>query len=207
MSSFWGPLQSDLELFLHNREIQIPHLIKIAIAHYQFETIHPFLDGNGRMGRLLITLYLVSQGILDAPLFYLSAFFDKNKSLYYDNLTFVRTKNDLAQWVKFFLVGVLQTAEKGVETLDKIVKLKKAIEEKEIPLMGRRAKQGLTLLHQLFRQPVITTQDAEKMTDLSRKAANDLVNLFVEKKILIEKTGYQRNRIFIFDEYLRLFDD
>ena len=159
------------------------------------------------MGRLLITLYLVSQGILDAPLLYLSAFLDKNKSFYYDNLTFVRTKNDLAQWVKFFLVGVLQTAEKGVETLDKIVKLKKAIEEKEIPLMGRRAKQGLTLLHQLFRQPVITTQDAEKMTDLSRKAANDLVNLFVEKKILIEKTGYQRNRIFIFDEYLRLFDD
>lgn len=200
-------LLSDLELFLHNREIQIPHLIKIAIAHYQFETIHPFLDGNGRMGRLLITLYLVSQGILDAPLLYLSAFFDKNKSLYYDNLTFVRTKNDLAQWVKFFLVGVIQTTEKGVETLDKIVKLKKAIEEKEIPLMGRRAKQGLTLFHQLFRQPVITTQDAEKMTGLSRKAANDLVNLFVEKKILLEKTGYQRNRIFIFDEYLRLFDD
>ncbi|MBC8336759.1 MAG: Fic family protein [Anaerolineales bacterium] len=200
-------LLSDLELFLHNREIQIPHLVKIAIAHYQFETIHPFLDGNGRIGRLLITLYLVSQGILDVPLLYLSAFFDKNKTLYYDNLTFVRTKNDLAQWIKFFLVGVIQTAEKGVDTLDKIVKLKKAIEEEEIPLMGRRAKQGLVLLHQLFRQPVITTQDAEKMTGLSRKAANDLVNLFVEKKILLEKTGYQRNRVFLFDEYLRLFDD
>lgn len=198
-------LLSDLELFLHNAEIQIPHLIKIAIAHYQFETIHPFLDGNGRIGRLLITLYLVSQGILDAPLLYLSDFFEKNKTLYYDNLTFVRTKNDLGQWIKFFLVGVIQTAEKGVGTLDKIIKLKKTIEEEHILLMGRRAKQGMILFHQLFSQPILTSKEVETMTGLSRKAANDLVAAFVENGILKENTGYQRNRVFIFDEYMRLF--
>jgi Fic family protein len=198
-------LLSDLELFLHNTEIQMPHLIKIALAHYQFETIHPFLDGNGRIGRLLITLYLVSQDILDAPLLYLSDFFDKNKSLYYDNLTFVRTKNDLGQWIKFFLVGVIQTAETGVDTLDKIIKLKKAIEEERILLMGRRAKQGMILFHQLFSQPVLAIKEVETITGLSRKAANDLVAAFVEKSILKENTGYQRNRVFIFDEYMRLF--
>ena len=198
-------LLSDLELFLHNTEIQIPHLIKIALAHYQFETIHPFLDGNGRIGRLLITLYLVSQGILDAPLLYLSDFFEKNKTLYYDNLTFVRTKNDLGQWIKFFLVGVIQTAEKGVDTLDKIVSLKKSIEEESILLMGRRTKQGMVLFHQLFSQPVLTSKEVESMTGLSRKAANDLIKVFIEKNILKETTGYQRNRVFIFDEYMKLF--
>ena len=198
-------LLSDLELFLHNTEIQIPHLIKIALAHYQFETIHPFLDGNGRIGRLLITLYLVSQGILDAPLLYLSDFFEKNKTLYYDNLTFVRTKNDLGQWIKFFLVGVIQTAENGVDTLDKIVSLKKSIEEESILLMGRRTKQGMVLFHQLFSQPVLTSKEVESMTGLSRKAANDLIKVFIEKNILKETTGYQRNRVFIFDEYMKLF--
>jgi len=198
-------LLSDLEFFLNNKDIKIPHLVRIAIGHYQFETIHPFLDGNGRIGRLLITLYLVASGILEKPLLYLSDFFEKNKTLYYDNLTFVRTKDDLAQWLKFFLTGVIVTAENSVETLRKIIELKAHIEKEQIMSMGKRSKQALVLFHHLFKKPVITVSDAQKMTELSPKAANELVRIFVELKILRETTGYQRNRVFVFDEYMRMF--
>ena len=198
-------IMSDLEFFLHNSEIKVPHLIKIAIAHYQFETIHPFLDGNGRIGRLLITLYLVSSGILDKPLLYLSDFFERNKTLYYDNLTFVRSKNDLGQWIKFFLTGVIQTAEIAIATLKKIVDLKETIEKERILFMGKRSKQGIEFLHLLFNKPIVTIKDVQSMTGLSAKASNDLVKAFVDQKILIETTGYQRNRVFIFDEYVGMF--
>jgi len=198
-------LLADLELFLHNTEIKIPHLIRIAIAHYQFETIHPFLDGNGRIGRLLITLYLVSTGVLEKPLLYLSEFFEKNKNLYYDNLELVRAKNDIGQWLKFFLTGVIQTAENGVSTLYKITGLKATIEREKILTMGKRAKQGSFFLHELFSQPVVTIKDAQNITGLSPKAANDLVQAFLTTGILKETTGYQRNRVFSFEDYLRLF--
>ncbi|MBN2730591.1 MAG: Fic family protein [Bacteroidales bacterium] len=198
-------LLSDLEFFLNNRDIKIPHLVRIAIGHYQFETIHPFLDGNGRIGRLLITLYLVASGLLEKPLLYLSDFFEKNKTLYYDNLTFVRTKDDLAQWLKFFLTGVIVTAEKSIETLHKIIELKSLVEKEKLMSLGKRSKQALELFHHLFKKPVITVGDAQKMTGLSPKAANELVRIFVELKILRETTGYQRNRFFVFDEYMRMF--
>ena len=198
-------LLSDLELFLHNAKIKIPHLIRIAIAHYQFETIHPFLDGNGRIGRLLITLYLVSSGILDKPLLYLSAFFEKDKTLYYDNLTFVRTRNDLGQWIKYFLVGICETAQNSVTTLKKITDLKAHIEKETIPGMGKRSQKGQEFFLQLFKKPVVSIKDVQAMTSLSPKAANDLVQFFIEKKILIETTGYQRNRVFVFDEYVKMF--
>ncbi len=198
-------LMSDLELFFYNSEISIPHLIRIAIAHYQFETIHPFLDGNGRIGRLLITLYLVSSGILEKPLLYLSTFFEKNKTLYYDKLTFVRTKDDLEQWIIFFLTGVIETSETAVLTLKKIIDFKTAIEKEKILFMGKRSKNALEFLRSLFSKPVVTIKDVQIMTKLSVKAANDLVQVFVEKNILVETTGYQRNRVFIFDEYLRMF--
>ncbi len=198
-------LMSDLELFLHNSEIKVPHLIKIAIAHYQFETIHPFLDGNGRIGRLLITLYLVSSGILKKPLLYLSDFFEKNKTLYYDNLTHVRSKNDLGQWLKFFLTGIIQTADDAVITLKKIADLKASIEQQHILLMGKRSKSAIAFFHQLFKKPVVTIKDVQVMTSLSVTAANALVQAFVKQGILVESTGYQRNRVFIFDEYVKVF--
>ncbi len=198
-------LLSDFETFLNNSELSIPHLIRIAIAHYQFETIHPFLDGNGRIGRLLITLYLVSSGILHQPLLYLSDFFEKNKTLYYENLTFVRTKNDLVQWIRFFLTGVAETAARSCETLQHILTLKDRIEKETIVSMGKRSPQGLALFQKLFSKPVLTVRDAREMSGLSLKAANNLVQLFVEKGILHEVTGYKRNRIFMFSEYIRLF--
>lgn len=198
-------LMSNLEKFLHNDEIKVPHLIKIAIAHYQFETIHPFLDGNGRIGRLLITLYFVSSGILEQPLLYLSDFFDRNKPLYYDNLMLVRTKHDLGQWIKFFLTGVIQTAENAVATLKQIMELKDRVEKEHIMGMGRRSKTGMQLLDALFKKPVMTIKEVEEATGLSPKAANDLVKTFVDHHILVETTGYQRNRVFRFDEYMRMF--
>lgn len=198
-------LLSDLELFLHNEDIKIPHLIRIAIAHYQFETIHPFLDGNGRIGRLLITLYLVSSGILEKPLLYLSDFFERNKTLYYDNLTLVRTKNDLAQWIKFFLTGIIQTSDIAVRTLKTILDMKASIEREKIITLGKRTKKGQLFFNSLFSKPVVTIKDVQASTGLSTKAANDLVKAFIGLKILREITGYQRNRIFIFDEYVRMF--
>ncbi len=199
-------LLSDFEKFLNNREIKIPHLIKIAIAHYQFETIHPFLDGNGRIGRLLITLYLVANKVLEKPLLYLSEFFEKNRNLYYQNLTKVRTDNDLEQWIKFFLIGVIETAERSVKTLKSIVDLKNKIEQEKIITMGKRSKKAMILFHWLFSSPVIRSKDVCKITELSVKASYSLIKLFVKKEILKEITGYRRNKIFVFKEYLDLFE-
>jgi Fic family protein len=198
-------LLTDFEKFLNNNQLAIPHLIRIAIAHYQFETIHPFLDGNGRIGRLLITLYLVYSGVLYQPLLYLSDFFERHKTLYYDNLTFVRTKNDLGQWIRFFLSGVTETAENAVETLHKIIDLKTNIEKYNIIGMGKRSRKAMMLLNHLFKNPVINVKDVQAVTNLSPKAANDLVQVFIENKILKEITGYRRNRVFAFENYIKLF--
>ena len=199
-------LLSDFEKFLNNEDTNLPHLIKIAIAHYQFETIHPFLDGNGRIGRLIITLYLVANKVLEKPLLYLSEFFEKNRSLYYQNLNIVRTENNLEQWIKFFLVGVIETAEKSINTLKSIIELKNKIEREKIIHMGRRSKKGLKLFYHLFSSPVVTVKDIRKVTQLSVKASNDLAKLFMTEGILKEITGYSRNRIFVFEKYLKLFE-
>ena len=201
-----NPLMSDLENFLHNSDIKVPALIRIGLAHYQFETIHPFLDGNGRIGRLLITLYLVSEGILGKPLLYLSAFFDKNKTLYYDNLTKVREKSDLLQWLKYFLIGVEDTAKKAVETLSAILQLKEKLEHDIHNNLGRRSPSGLKLLTHMFQHPVVTVKHVEEICRLSTKAANDLVNAFETNKWLRQVGNTERYRSFIFEPYLSLFE-
>ena len=198
-------LLSDLELFLNNTNINIPHLIRIAIAHYQFETIHPFLDGNGRIGRLLISLYLVHSKVLQKPLLYLSDFFEKNKSLYYDNLTFVRTKNDMSQWIKYFLEGVSQTAENSAQTLKKIIELKTDLEKNELLSLGKRTKAANEFLYRLFHSPVITSTALQKEMKITAKTANSLIDAFIGLNILKERTGYSRNRIFVFNKYVELF--
>ncbi len=205
--TYVNELMGDLENFLHNENIHVPTLVRVGIAHYQFETIHPFLDGNGRVGRLLITLYLVCEKILNQPLLYLSAFFERNKSLYYDNLTRVREKNDLMHWLKYFLVGVDETARQASNTLSEILKLKESIEGKLRESAGRRTHSALVLLAQLFQQPVVSVKHAEKICNLSTKAANDLVSLFIRQGILKEISGKTRYRLFLFASYLALFDE
>ncbi|HLU88341.1 MAG TPA: Fic family protein [Cyclobacteriaceae bacterium] len=198
-------LMGDLENFLHNDEISVPSLIKIGIAHYQFETIHPFLDGNGRIGRLLITLFLVDQKILTKPLLYLSAFFEKNKGLYYDNLTFVRTKNDMKQWLKYFLVGVAETADNATQTLSNVLELKARLEGQLNMNFKKKSANASILLQHLFKKPVIHVNQVKELTESSYKTANELVSDFVNVGILKEMTGQSRNRIFIFEEYIKLF--
>lgn len=198
-------LIGDLENFLHNESIDVPLLIRIGIAHYQFETIHPFLDGNGRIGRLLITLFLVDAGILKRPLLYLSSYFEKNKQNYYDNLTRVREKNDILKWLKYFLIGVERTAGDAVETLSKIILLKQEIESKIQEGWGRRSPNGTKLLNHLFIHPVINVKEAMQVCKLSKKTAGDLIEKFEKEGILKEQTGFSRNRIFTFSNYLELF--
>lgn len=197
---------SDFEKFLNNVNTPLPHLIRIGIAHYQFETIHPFLDGNGRIGRLLITLYMVSYGLLVRPTLYLSAFFEKNKQLYYDNLTNVRTNNNLSQWLKFFLEGVRQTAENSIETFKAIIDLRQEIEYRGILKLGKKTPLARQFLHFLYSRPIVDSRETSDYLSVNPSTAHRLIEDFIKLGILKEITGYKRNRIFVFEKYLNLFD-
>jgi len=199
-------LMGDLEIFLNDNESCVPHLIKIAIAHYQFETIHPFLDGNGRLGRLLITLYLVSNNILKKPALYLSDFFEKHRSYYFDNLMQVRLKDDLEQWIIFFLVGVIETSKSSIQVFKDIIELKSDIENKRIPKLGRKAEKGITLLKILFQTPIINSNQLVEELNIAHSTANRLLTDFEDLKIIKEYTGFKRNRKFIFKEYFEIFN-
>ncbi|MDI6779202.1 MAG: Fic family protein [Bacteroidota bacterium] len=202
-----GELMNDLENFLHNDRINVPILIRIAIAHYQFETIHPFLDGNGRIGRLLITLYLVGQQLLTKPTLYLSSYLEKHKSVYYDNLMLVRTSNNLTQWIKFFLVSVSETCKDGIETFQKILHLRDEIEGKKILLLGKKLQRAKELMTILYASPMVTSSIVSKALNVSIPTANALIDDFVHLGILRESTGAKRNRIFIYYDYVKLFYD
>lgn len=199
-----GELMADLEKFVHDDTQYFPELLKIALVHYQFETIHPFLDGNGRVGRLMITLYLVSKGILKKPILYLSDFFERNRTHYYDNLMRVREKNDLQQWFKFFLVGIVETARSGIATFDNILRLQKKVEAK-LRTLGSRGERAEKVLHALYGAPVIDAAKAGKIAQVSPASAYKLIADLERLGILKEITGGQRGRTYMFADYVKLF--
>lgn len=199
-----GELMSDIEKFIHNDEIYFPELLRIALVHYQFETIHPFLDGNGRIGRLLITLYLVNKGILKKPILYLSDFFENHRRSYYDNLMNVREKNDISQWFKFFLVGIIETAKNGIATFDKILQMQKQ-NDLIIQSLGHRAANVQKVLNYLYKKPVLNAEKVREITGVSMPSAYTLIEVLENKGILKEVTGGQRGRVYVYDSYLKIF--
>jgi len=203
--NYINELMSDIEKFANDELNPLPDLLKIALIHYQFETIHPFLDGNGRVGRLLITLYLVSKGILKQPILYLSDFFERNRTLYYDNLMRARTHNDITQWCKFFLTGVIETAKNGVETFDGILQLQRITEEK-IRSLGVKSGDAQKVVDYLYTKPIINAGVVGRIIDKSPASVYKLISILEELKIIAEVTGSQRGRLYIFKDYLALFN-
>ncbi len=199
-------LLSDMEAFWHNEHIQVPHLIRIAISHYQFETIHPFLDGNGRIGRLLITLYLVSHGLLAKPSLYLSAHLEKHRGAYYDALTRVRESNDMGHWCRFFLQAMSETAENGKRTFQRILVLRQNLEGRIVTL-GRRAENGRRLISYLYEHPAVTVHQVMELLNIQFNPAGNLITSLIDMGILKEITGQKRNRVFLFELYFNIFAD
>jgi Fic family protein len=197
-------LIGDIEQFVHNEQQYFPELLKIALVHYQFETIHPFLDGNGRVGRLLITLYLVSQGILKQPVLYLSDFFERNRQHYYDNLMRVREKNDLLQWFKFFLVGVIETAKSSTATFDNILKLQKQVET-QLQTLGSRTANAQKVVYYLYQRPMVDAAKVGEVAGVSPASAYKLIADLEQFGVLKEITGGKRGKMYVFDAYLKLF--
>ena len=195
---------SDLEQFWHKEQITVPHLIRIAISHYQFETIHPFLDGNGRIGRLLVPLYLIGHGLLAKPSLYLSDFFDRNRASYYDALMRVRVANDLIHWVRFFLQGVAETATKGRNVFQQILALRTDVEQRILTL-GKRVPNARAALDMLYRRPMIAANDLERELRVSKPTAHALVRDLERLGLLTETTGQMRERLYVFAPYLKLF--
>lgn len=200
-------LMSDLEKFIHNGELHVPHLIKIAIAHYQFETIHPFLDGNGRLGRLMIALYLASFGLLHKPALYLSDYFERNKTEYVDRLMAVRESNNMKEWIKFFLYGVRETAEHSIQVFRDILDLKERLERRVLPhFTTRRQKNAQNLMLYLYQNPVVNIKTVAHLLGLKTNTAAALVNDFVKYGVLHELTGRRRYRAFWFKDYIMIFE-
>ncbi len=199
-------LMGDLEKFLHADDFFVHPLVRIAIAHYQFETIHPFLDGNGRLGRLMISLYLASEGLLREPALYLSDYFERNKTAYVDHLMAVRHGNHLREWLVFFLFGVEDTARSSASAFRAVIDLKQRIERDVLPrFSARRQDNAHALMRHLYAQPVIDVKWATDIIGASTNTAAALIADMVSFGVLVEVTGQRRNRLFAFRDYLHLF--
>lgn len=198
-------LIGDIENFVHNDSLCIPDLIKIALIHYQFETIHPFLDGNGRTGRLLITLYLVSKGLLKRPILYLSDYMERHRSTYYRTLMEARTENNISAWIKFFLKGVILTAENGVSTFSEILAVEKT-NEALAQQLGLRSSNALKVLNELYKSPLIDANKVSKVAEISIPSAYKLIDDMQRIGLLVEVTGGKRGRVFLLQNYFQIFN-
>ncbi len=195
---------TDFEKFINDEEIDTPDLIKIAILHYQFESIHPFLDGNGRIGRLLVPLYIQSKGMLNKPCLYISDYIERNKGIYYDLLTRVRTNNDMIAWIKFFLEAVIETSKTAKEKFRKVVELTVEMDKAiiNLPVKAENAKKVIDVL---YNEPIINRKKLMEITDIKPSTLKDTVNVLLENNIIVETTGYNRNQVFAFQNYIDLF--
>ena len=197
---------SDLEKFLHE-DNSLPPLVKIALAHVQFETIHPFLDGNGRVGRLLITFLLTEARVLHKPVLYLSHYFKQHRQEYYEQLQAVRDRGAWEAWLTFFLRGVIAVADEAAETARRILQLREQHRAAITEQLGRAASNGHKVLESLFDHPIVAVSDVQKLTGTTYAASNTLVSRLVKMGVLSEMTGYARNRRFRYAPYIALFND
>lgn len=196
---------SDLEKFFYSHE-DLPILIKAGLIHSQFETIHPFLDGNGRTGRLLITFYLCQQKILERPVLYLSEHFKKHRDVYFSMLDEYR-KGNIISWLDFFLKGIVRVAGEAIETSHRVIELREKDLQK-VSELGRASKNAIVLLKNLYKIPIINVRKVEEVANLSREAANQLVDRFVRIGILSPKDkGKKYGRLFVYNNYLNLFEE
>ena len=195
---------SDLEKFINNEKVYTPDLIKIAMIHYQFESIHPFLDGNGRTGRILIPIYLLNKGIINKPCFYISDYIEKNKDAYYHFLNRVRTNNDMISWIKFFLEATIETAKSARVKFEKIVRFTGEMNDTilTLPIKPENSKKVLNLL---YNEPVANRNMISEKTGIKITTVDNIVKAFVDNHLLIETTGFKRNQIYSFDRYIKLF--
>jgi Fic family protein len=195
---------SDLELFWNEND-NLPPLIKIGLMHAQFETIHPFLDGNGRIGRLLITFALCSKSLLGKPVLYISYYLKANREKYYSSLQGVRDIGDWETWLKFFLRGITEASDHATETARKIVSLREANRATIASHFGNHAGKASLLLESLYAQPYITINQTAKQLGISFPNASSLIDKFVRNDLLMEVTGNARNRVFMYTPYVSLF--
>ena len=197
---------SDLEKFLH-AETRMPLLIKAGLAHAQFETIHPFLDGNGRIGRLLITFLLCERKALMKPFLYLSQYFKQHRQQYYEHLQSVRDSGAWEEWLLFFLSGIIEVSRQATDTALRILTLRENHRLMITEQLGRTAGNGHRVLDHLYHNPIVSVSDIRQLVDVSPPAANNLVSRLADIGVLQEYTGYTRNRRFIYREYIDLFHE
>lgn len=193
---------SDLEKYI-NADDELNALIRAALIHYQFETIHPFLDGNGRVGRLLITLFLMEQKVLTTPALYISYFLKKNRVEYYDRMTEVRTKGNYEQWIKFFLQAIMESAEDATATIDELAALHD-VNATVISKMGRAAKNAMLVFNYLESNPIIEIRKTAEALNITFNTVSSAVNRLVDVGILVQTSNNSRNRTFAYESYLKI---